>query len=71
MSDGMSVLLMLIALLILADSYLVLHHGTTLAQKLIGADHRDSRVRIAEGVGWTSISLLLIISVLWSRGTFG
>lgn len=71
MSDGLWILLMLIMLLILADSYLVLHHRTTLAQKLIGADHRDRRVRITEGVGWTSVCLILIIYVLWSRGTFG
>ena len=71
MSDGMSILLMVIALLIVADSYLVLQHGTTVAQKLIRADHRDRRVRIAEGVGWTSISLLMIVSVLCTRGTIG
>ena len=51
MSDGMTIPVFLISLLILADSYLVLNKGTTLVQRLIGADHTDSRVRIIEGVG--------------------
>lgn len=46
MSDPMTILLFLISLLILADSYLVLNRGSTLAEKLIGAGHTDARVRI-------------------------
>jgi hypothetical protein len=71
MSDGMTIPVFLISLLILADSYLVLNKGTTLVQRLIGADHTDSRVRIIEGVGWTAIRLFLMISAVLSWDVFG
>jgi uncharacterized membrane protein len=63
-SPFLSVVLWLVALLILVDSYLVLQRHSSLAEYVLGERFEIPRVRAWVGVAWLAVSAVLAICAL-------